>query len=213
MLFWSWYPHIWTNPRLSIICIHNRDYTPIQHNFVNQLQHAIQSTHNLSEPTYNSTYTQKPYKSNTSTKWTNSPEIPYPMPTPQMNRTLSLPTEFYTIKPPKYNPSHSIYTNRSFIPLDWKCTGNLAREGVYSQLNNLQIVERLMSLCNILRLELYTIRLALANTQDINHDIHIFTNNLNNFYIINNHIRDPSSQHHRPYKLLIAFIIQHIIWF
>ena len=43
-------------------------------------------------------------------------------------------------------------------------------------------------------------------------DTHIFTNSLNNIYLINNHIQHPTSQHHHPNKLLIAAIIHQIYW-
>ena len=41
---------------------------------------------------------------------------------------------------------------------------------------------------------------------------HIFTNSLNNIYLINNHIQQPTSQHHHLDKLLIAAIIHQIYW-
>ena len=37
-------------------------------------------------------------------------------------------------------------------------------------------------------------------------------NNLNNIYLINNHIRHPSSQQHHLDKLLIAAIVHEIYW-
>ena len=43
-------------------------------------------------------------------------------------------------------------------------------------------------------------------------DTHIFTNSLNNTYLINNHIQHPTSQHHHPNKFLIAAIIHQIYW-
>ena len=117
------------------------------------------------------------------------------------------------LQPQKYNLSQSIYTDGSFIPLDGKGSGNLAGSGVYSQLDNIQIAERLPRFQNILRVELYAIWLALANTQELNHDINIFTDSLNSIYLINNHVRRPSSQHNYPDKLLTTSICQHITWF
>lgn len=38
----------------------------------------------------------------------------------------------------------------------------------------------------------------------------IFTNSLNNIYLLNNHIHNPSSQHNHPNKLLIASTVFHI---
>ena len=41
---------------------------------------------------------------------------------------------------------------------------------------------------------------------------YIFTDSLNNIYLIHNHIRHPSSQHNHPNKLCIAAIVNHITW-
>ena len=132
---------------------------------------------------------------------------------PPLAQTHQIPTELYTAQPQKYNPSQSIYTEGSFIPPDGKGNGNFVGSGVYSQLNNIQIKEMLPRFQNILRAYLYAICLALANTQEVNHDIHIFTNSLNSNYLINNHVRLPSSQHNHPDKLLIASIVQNITQF
>ena len=43
-------------------------------------------------------------------------------------------------------------------------------------------------------------------------ETHIFTDSLNNIFLINNHIQHPTSQHHHPDKLLIASIIWQIHW-
>lgn len=64
----------------------------------------------------------------------------------------------------------------------------------------------------ILHPELHAIWLALANTQTTPHNIHIFTDNLNNICIINNHVWCPFSQHNHPDKLLIALIVHFIMW-
>jgi hypothetical protein len=90
--------------------------------------------------------------------------------------------------------------------------GDTAGSGVYSPANNLRIAERLPSLQNILRVELYTILIAIQGAQHHMQDTQIFTNSLNSIYLIHNHMRHPSSQHNHPDKLLIAAIVNHITW-
>ena len=41
---------------------------------------------------------------------------------------------------------------------------------------------------------------------------YVFTDNLNNTYLINNHIHHPSSQHNHPDKLLISTMVHQIPW-
>ena len=65
---------------------------------------------------------------------------------------------------------------------------------------------------NILRAELNAIFIAIKTIQKIQIYMHIFTNSLNNIYLINNHIQHPTSQHHHPDKLLKASIVHHIYW-
>lgn len=42
--------------------------------------------------------------------------------------------------------------------------------------------------------------------------MHMFIENLNNIYLINNHIQHPTSQYHHPDKLWVAAIVYHIYW-
>jgi hypothetical protein len=78
--------------------------------------------------------------------------------------------------------------------------------------NNTQIAKRLPGYQNILRAELYAILLAIKNIKTTQTDTYIFTDNLNNIYLINNHIQHPTSQHHHPDKLLIAAIVRKLYW-
>lgn len=48
--------------------------------------------------------------------------------------------------------------------------------------------------------------------QNSSQDIHIFTDNLNNIYLINNHIQQSSSQYLHLDKLLISSIVYYILW-
>ena len=105
-----------------------------------------------------------------------------------------------------------MYTNGSFIPPDKHGIGNTTEFGVYSPANNIRIAERLPSLQNILRVELNAILIAIQSTQHHTQDIHLLTDNLNSIYLINNHIRHPSSQYNHPDKLLIVAIVNHITW-
>ena len=104
----------------------------------------------------------------------------------------------------------------SFIPpttnFEGQIIGNIAGSGVYSPHNKIQISERLPEYQNILRAELNAILIAIKTIQTTQIDTHIFTNSLNNIYLINNHILHPTSQHHHPDKLLIAAIIHQIYW-
>ena len=88
--------------------------------------------------------------------------------------------------------------------------GNTAGSGVYSPYRNTRILERLPGYPNILRAELNAILIAIKNTQNTQQDTYVFTNSLNDIYLINNHIQHPTSQHHHPNKLLIAAIVRQI---
>jgi hypothetical protein len=95
----------------------------------------------------------------------------------------------------------------SFINPEGLIEGNTAKSGVYSLNNNTKFSKRLLGYQNILIAELKEILIAIENIQITQIDTHIFTNNLNNIYLINNHIQHPTSQHHHPHKLLIAAIV------
>ena len=89
-----------------------------------------------------------------------------------------------------------------------KMEGNMAGSGVYSPNNNTQISERLPGYQYILRAKLDAIFIAIKTIQTTQTDTHIFRNNLNSIYLINNHVQHPTSQHHHHDKFLIATIIQ-----
>ena len=42
--------------------------------------------------------------------------------------------------------------------------------------------------------------------------MYIYTDSLNNIYLINNHLQHPTSQHHHPDKLLISAIVHQMYW-
>jgi hypothetical protein len=60
-------------------------------------------------------------------------------------------------------------------------------------------------------MNLNTILIARKTIQTNQANTHIFTNNLNNIFFINNHRRHPSSQQH-PDKLLIIALINQTYW-
>ena len=125
-----------------------------------------------------------------------------------------LPTKYYYSHPLKYHPQQSIYTDGSFIPptkyVEGRMKGNTARSGVYSPNNNTRIAKRLPCYQNILRAEINAILIAIKTIQATQIDTHIFTDNLNSKYLINNHIQHLTSQHHHPNKLLITTIVHQI---
>jgi hypothetical protein len=88
----------------------------------------------------------------------------------------------------------------SFIPPSKNSEGqivsNTAGSGVYNPNNNIQIAERLLGYPNILRAELNAILIAIKTIQTTQINTNIFTDSLNNIYLINNHIQHPTSQHH-----------------
>ena len=63
---------------------------------------------------------------------------------------------------------------------------------------------------NILCAKLYASLVAVQQTQPFSIDVHNFIDNLNNNYLLHNHIHHHSSQHNYLYKLLIATILFHV---
>ena len=115
------------------------------------------------------------------------------------------------------NTTHNnAYTPTGHLPpsknSEGQIEGNTTGSGVYSPNNNTQISGRLPRYQNILRAYLNTIFIAIKTIQTTQTDTHIFTNNLNSIYLINNHLQHPTSQHHHPNKFLTATIIQKQIW-
>lgn len=156
---------------------HHNPMHPQQKHPTCSLQLVIQEAPNLTTPTHNPTITVSPYKVNTYKNGKNTRLITFPLPHRHCSQPKSL--------------SQSIYIDGSFIPP--KGEGNVPSSSVYSLINDIQIVERLLCFQNILGAKLYAVWLALANTQNIPHKIHIFKDNLNNIYLINNHILHPST--------------------
>ena len=152
------------------------------------------------------------YRIKFSNTWKNTPKNNTP--TTKTIPTITLPTKYYQYHPLKYHPQQCIYTDGSFIPpsknSEGQIEGNTVGSGIYSPNNNTQISERLPGYQNILRAELNAILIAIKTIQTTQTDTHIFTDNLNSIYLINNHIQRPTSQHHHPDKLLIAAIIHQI---
>ena len=103
-------------------------------------------------------------------------------------------------------PSYPIYIQFLHTPYG-KGNDNLARPRVCNLINDMKNsgmgATRLPkhSMCR-------TLWLALNKTQNFPHDIRISTNNLNVVYVLNIHIRRPSSQHNHPYKLLQTSLIR-----
>ena len=122
-----------------------------------------------------------------------------------------LPYMFYHINTPKYNPQQYVYTNGSFVLPEEYNIENFADSGVYGLNNDIRIIERLPGLPSTLHMELYTLFIAIAATKDYWQDNVVFTDNLNNMYLINNHIHHPSPQHNHLDKLLILGIAHRIL--
>ena len=115
---------------------------------------------------------------------------------------MPLPTKYHHQHPLKYHPQQCIYIDGSFIPPyknpKGQIKGYTAGFGIYSPNKNIQISKRLPGYQNILRAELNAILIAIKTVQPTQMDTHIFTDSLNNIYLINNHIQHPTSQHHHP---------------
>lgn len=61
------------------------------------------------------------------------------------------------------------------------------------------------------QLKLCALFLAIQHTQTLTHDVHIFTDSLDSIYLLSNHLRDPSSRHNYPNKLLTVISNKHNI--
>ena len=129
--------------------------------------------------------------------------------------TTSLPTRYNHVHILKLHPQHHIYTYKSFIPptknFEGQMEGNTTRSRAYSLNNNTQLLERLPGYQNILKLELNAILIIIKTMQTIQLDMHIFIDNLNSIFLINNHIQQPTSQHHHLDKLLITTYTPYIL--
>ena len=121
-----------------------------------------------------------------------------------------LPPKITNILPLRYPPTQSYYMDGSFTPYDGQGNGNIVSSGIFNTPLAINIVAKLLSYPNILRAELYALLLAIEHTKKLTIDTFIFTNNLNNIYLLLNHIRHPSSQYNHLDKLLIALIIDAI---
>ena len=108
-----------------------------------------------------------------------------------------LPTKYNHIHFLKLHPQHSIYTYGSFSPFtknsEGQMEGNTTKSRAYNLNNNTQLWERLPGYQNILKVELNAILITIKTIEPIQLDIPIFTDNLNNIFLINNHIQHPTS--------------------
>ena len=55
--------------------------------------------------------------------------------------------------------------------------------------------------------QIYEILFVVEQTKQLYIDIYIYTNSLNNIYLLLNHIKSPSFQYNHPNKLLITRIV------
>lgn len=89
--------------------------------------------------------------------------------------------------------------------------------GVFNTVNNTKKVLKLHSknieTCYMQNYNYTMFFLSNQHTKETFHEIPIFTNLVNDIYLINNHIRHPISQHNCLDKLLIASIVHPITWF
>ena len=129
-----------------------------------------------------------------------SNEQPYNTPTNQIQPHPS----------PSFPPTTMHLHDGSFIPptknSEGQIEGNTNGSGVYSPNNNTQLLERLPCYRNILRAELNMVFIAIKTIQTTQLDMHIFKNNLHNIFLIDNHIKHPTSQHQHPNKLLTTIV-------
>ena len=143
------------------MCIHSQDQPITNPKFI------IQSYMKPTIKSYPHIILQQHYKLNISNEW-QTPTILTHIATSTIYKSVPPPpTNYHKNSTPhlsKYNPAKSICT---YIWL---------------------LEERLPSFQNILGAKLYVIWLTVANSPDTSHEIHIFTNNLNIMYLINNHI-------------------------
>ena len=207
---WPKYLHQLENQYTTIIRIHKHGPSSVNPQIPNALISNIISLYNIkinNNPTQTIPHMKK---IKYSSAWQQASQYNHS----EINHSAHhLPTELYNIHPLKFKPQQCIYIDGSFIIPDEHGIGNTTGSGVYSPANNIRIADRLPGLQNILRAQLNAILIAIQSTQYHTRDIHIFTNNLNSIYLINNRIRHPSSQHNHPDKLLIAAIVIHITWF
>ena len=164
-------------------------YPNIAQQFPNHLNKILKIVTNTHIDTYPIQPISNKYHIKFSKAWKTAPKNH----TPNINITLPLPSAYTHIHPLKYHQQQCIYTDESFIPpsenSEGQIIGNTAGSGVYSPNNNIQIAEKLPRYPNILRAELNALLIAINTIQIIQTDTHIFTDSLNNIYLINNHIQ------------------------
>ena len=138
--------------------------------------------------------------------------LPYPPSLLHITNNI-IPLSNYTfILPIKFPPEHSYYTEVSFKPPKQISINNWRPEtasyGVYNPIKNLQILERLSSLQNILRVELMAIYTVIKLSITIYNEepIYIFMNSLNSLYLINTQLRHPSTHNNHPNKTILSQI-------
>ena len=200
----------------SIICVHNQSHPTINLQTPQELTKILTITTSTQINTSFINPTSANYHVKFSTKWKNAP-INNNTPPPQTTiPQITLPDKYYHQHHHKYHPQQCIYTDGSFIPptknSEGQIVGDTAGFGEYNPNKNICIAEPLLRDQNILRAELNAILIAIQTIQTTQTNTHIYTDSLNNIYLISNHIQHPTSQHHHPDKLLIAAIIHQINW-
>ena len=81
----------------------------------------------------------------------------------------------------------------SFTPSDGQGEGNIVGLGIFNTQLVINIIAKLLSYPNILRAKLYALLLAIEQTKKLTTGNFIFTDKLNNIYLLLNHIKRPSS--------------------
>jgi hypothetical protein len=106
---------------------------------------------------------------------------------------------------PKFS-KNSYYTDGSFIPSkpeELDEPNDIARYDIYNNEKNIKISLKLPGLQNIVRAELTAIHDILKLTATDTKPTYIFIDNLNSIYLINTHLKHPTSHNNHPDKLLL----------
>jgi ribonuclease HI len=129
------------------------------------------------------------------------------------DNTETIPCPSYAAyKHPKF-PKNSYFTDGSFTPPKPEAPDELsdiAGYGIYNKEKNIKIALKLPGLQNILRAELIAIHDTFKITATDIEPTYIFTDNLNSIYLINTHLKHPTSHNNHPDKLLLQEITHHI---
>ena len=130
----------------------------------------------------------------------------------QNNEIPPLP-DYETNKPLKFPPQYCYYTDGSFLPPQ-KTDDNWTREkagyGVYNLSKNIELAIRLAGLQNIFRAELMAIyaTLKIINEEYPNEPAYIFTDCLNELYVIKTQIKHSTLHNNHPNKTILQEIVE-----